>query len=111
MERRRLSVVPLGRDQVMASDVWFVISRRRDGLVVSRRWLGMGRTRDEMRDVLTDREPNASPGAFDCYLVQPSEVVLIAKCRYSEGATQDEVRALISSFPDSEYAWSMVHGY
>lgn len=95
----------------MASDITlFIVDPELCAVVVSA-WVGMGGTRDRLREVVL-RAPDFSYVGWECWgSICPSEALSIAEQHYASGATPDDVQRWIAQYPMDRYWWIFDHDY
>jgi hypothetical protein len=89
-------------------DVFLVIVRRQDSVVVSDKYLG---GTPVWRDLEKIRNRGADAGhmGYDAFLCTADDVKLIADCECD--VTPEEIMELSTQFYSSDFAWSIVDLY
>ena len=95
----------------MASDVTLLIVDPELGAVVVSAWVGMGGTRDRLREVVL-RAPDFSCRGWECWgSICAPEALSIAEQHYANGATPDDVQRWLAQYPMAKYWWIFDHDY
>ena len=95
----------------MASDIDLLIVDPERCTVVVYAWVGMGNTRDRLREVVL-RAPDVSCIGWECWgSIGTSEALSIAEQHYAGGATPDDVQRWIAQYPTTRYWWIFEHDY
>jgi hypothetical protein len=95
----------------VASDVTLLIVDPELGAVVVSAWVGMGGTRDRLREVVL-RAPEFSCRGWECWgSICAPEALSIAEQHYANGATPDDVQRWLAQYPMAKYWWIFDHDY
>ncbi|MCB9689081.1 MAG: hypothetical protein H6738_23295 [Alphaproteobacteria bacterium] len=88
----------------MAADVALVVLDVARGVVVVDGWLGMGRTRTRLEEVVA-RPPDATEDAWASWRVTPAEARAVAEASYAGGASVEQVDGWISTYGGLDFVW------
>lgn len=95
----------------MASDITLLIVDPTKRAVVVSRWVGMGATRDRLREVLA-RAPDFAEQGRECWgRVRGDEALAVVETAYANGATRQDVEQWSAAFPAQVFWWIFEHDY
>lgn len=94
----------------MGSDITLLIVDPEVGTVVVAAWVGMGATRDRLREVA--RAPDFARTGWACWgSITALEALDVIAQRYAAGPTTDQVQRWLEQYPPTRYWWMFEHDY